>query len=159
MTIATISDVLYSVEPSQKAKWCVQVLSLTFWRLLAKEPDPSDPTKLVDVEQLQFGVTVYHGKAQLGFAHINGRSAAERTNLYRKSYQLMEFVGQVCTNSASIENVTAIVEKPGDAGPYLMRLSAWVGGAEKYAWVWNANEHDIQPSKIPTDCPFLYVRP
>ncbi len=83
MTITSISDVLYGVEPTQKAKWCVQVLSLTFWHLLAKEPDPSDPTKQVDVEHLQFGVTVYHGTTQLGFAHINGRSEAERTNLYR----------------------------------------------------------------------------
>lgn len=159
MTIATISDVLCGAEPSQKAKWCVQVLSLTFWRLLAKEPDPSDPTKLVDVEHLQFGVTVYQGTTQLGFAHINGRSEVERANLYRKSYELMEFVGQVSTNSASIENVTAIVEKPGGAGPYLMRLSAWVDKQEKYVWIWNANEHDIQPNTIPTDCPSLYVRP
>lgn len=158
MSSTSIGDVLTDVAASIKARWCVQILSLTFWRTSAKEPDPSDPRKLIEVEQPQFGVTAYRGTTQLGFAHINGRSAAERTNLYLKSYQLMEFVGQICTNSASIENVTAIVEKPGASGPYLMRLSAWVDGKEKYAWVWNAKEHDIQPTSMPVECPSVYVR-
>lgn len=159
MTTTTINDVLSSAEPSRKAKWCVQALALTFWRVPATEPDPGDPTKEIEVDQLQFGVTAYQGSTQLGFAHVNGRSEAERANLYRKSYELMEFAGQVCTNAASIENLTAIVEKPGTAGPYLLRLSAWVGGKEKYAWVWNAKEHDIQPASMPTECPSLYLRP